>query len=67
METPGKALIRKRFGRALDTYSEAADIQQREDKPFMPFQIGPVSQCPAMSSGIEGADADCAVPGKIRE
>ena len=29
METPGKALIRKRFSRALDTYSEAADIQTR--------------------------------------
>ena len=27
METPDKALIRKRFSRALDTYSEAADIQ----------------------------------------
>ena len=29
METPGKALIRKRFSRGLDTYSEAADIQPR--------------------------------------
>lgn len=29
METPGKALIRKRFRRGLDTYSDAADIQAR--------------------------------------
>ena len=29
METPDKALIRKRFSRALDTYSDAADIQTR--------------------------------------
>ena len=29
METPGKTLIRKRFRRGLDTYSEAADIQTR--------------------------------------
>ena len=29
METPDKALIRKRFSRGLNTYSEAADIQPR--------------------------------------